>query len=68
MIDFDNIGEEESSAANKYINTLSFPIEEDIASVGAWILLYHPNFFGDSLRGKLRYLFWLVNALFIFAF
>ena len=61
VIQFDNLDE----TIDKLSNHLEFPVEEDIVNLGAWILLKHPNFFGGSLRGNLRYLFWFLNALII---
>ena len=61
VIEFDNLDE----TIDKLSNQLEFPVEEDIINIGAWILLKHPNFFGGSSRGNLRYLFWFFNNLII---
>ena len=52
-----------SADSNAYVNTLEFPIEEDPLNLGTWIQLYHPNFFDGSLKGHLRYAFWLIFTL-----
>ena len=39
---------------------LVFPLDEDMVNLGVWMQLNHPNFFDKTIRGHLRYLFWLV--------
>lgn len=44
---------------------LDFPVEEDMVNLGAWLQLYHPNFFEGSTGGQLRYMIWLLISLLI---
>ena len=57
-MDFDKVNID--TEKEMFTKKLDFPMDEDMVNLGVWIQIHHPNFFDSSVKGHLRYVFWLL--------